>query len=100
SRIAGSGFAFRIRFTGSRPARSGQVPLTAGGGSTMADDTIDLATNYLLLEPDGEAVLLPGGGDFWRQLMSGDVTDSGIRRLMGSQKGRLLSALSMGADWT
>ena len=66
----------------------------------MADDTIDLATNYLLLEPDGAAVLLPGGGDFWSQLMSGDVADPGIRRLIGSEKGRLLSALSMGADWT
>lgn len=66
----------------------------------MADDTIDLLKNYLLLEPDGTAVLLPGGGDFWRQLMSGEATDSGIRRLMGSAKGRLLSALSMGADWT
>src|ERR1700685_731340 len=71
-----------------------------GGGSTMADDTIDLWKNYLLLEPDGTAVLLPGGGDFWSQLMSGDATDSGIRRLMGSEKGRLLSTLSMGADWT
>ena len=38
----------------------------------MADDTIDLLKNYLLLEPDGAAVLLPGGGDFWSQLMSGD----------------------------
>ena len=66
----------------------------------MADDTIDLLKNYLLLEPDGMAILLPGGGDFWRQLMSGDATDPGIRRLMGSEKGRLLSALSMGADWT
>ncbi len=64
------------------------------------DDTIDLLKNYLLLEPDGSAILLPGGGDFWRQLMSGDATDPGIRRLMGSEKGRLLSALSMGADWT
>ena len=66
----------------------------------MADDTIDLLKNYLLLEPDGTAVLLPGGGDFWSQFMSGDATDAGIRRLMGSEKGRLLSALSMGADWT
>jgi mannose-6-phosphate isomerase-like protein (cupin superfamily) len=66
----------------------------------MADDTIDLLKNYLLLEPDGAAVLLPGGVDFWSQLMSGDATDSGIRRLMGSEKGRLLSTLSMGADWT
>jgi len=66
----------------------------------MADDTIDLTKNYLLLEPDGAAVLLPGGGDFWSQLMSGNAIDSGIRRLMSSQKGRLLAALSMGADWT
>ena len=66
----------------------------------MADDTVDLLKNYLLLEPDGTAVLLPGGGDFWRQLMSGEATDSGIRQLMGSEKGRLLSVLPMGADWT
>jgi mannose-6-phosphate isomerase-like protein (cupin superfamily) len=32
--------------------------------------------------------------------MSGDPIDSGIRRLIGSEKGRLLSALSMDADWT
>ena len=37
----------------------------------MSGDTIDLMKNYLLLEPDGAAVLLPGGGDFWSQLMSG-----------------------------
>ena len=66
----------------------------------MTDDTIDLLENYLLLEPDGTAVLLPGGGDFWNQLMSGNAADPGIRQLMGSEKGRLLSALSMGADWT
>jgi mannose-6-phosphate isomerase-like protein (cupin superfamily) len=66
----------------------------------MADDTIDLSNNYLLLESDGAAVLLPGGADFWSQLMSGDATDAGIRQLMASEKGRLLSALSMGADWT
>lgn len=66
----------------------------------MADDTIDLLQNYLLLERDGEAVLLPGGGDFWSQLMSGDPADPGIRRLLGSEHGRLLSGLSMGADWT
>jgi mannose-6-phosphate isomerase-like protein (cupin superfamily) len=66
----------------------------------MAEDTIDLLKNYLLLEPDGTSVLLPGGGDFWSQLMSGNPIDSGIRRLIGSEKGRLLSALSMGADWT
>jgi len=66
----------------------------------MAGDTIDLLKNYLLLEPDGAAILLPGGGEFWMQLMSGNATDSGIRRLMSSEKGRLLSALSMAADWT
>jgi len=66
----------------------------------MADDTIDLMKNYLLLEPDATAVLLPGGGDFWSQLMSGDAADPGIRRLMVSEKGRLLSVLSMAADWT
>jgi mannose-6-phosphate isomerase-like protein (cupin superfamily) len=66
----------------------------------MADGTIDLSQNYLLLEPDGSAVLLPGGGDFWSQLMSGNATDPGIRQLMGSEHGRLLSALSMSADWT
>ena len=66
----------------------------------MADDTIDLLKNYLLLEPDGTAVPLPGGGEFWSQLMSGNATDPGIRRLMGSEKGRLLSALPMVADWT
>jgi mannose-6-phosphate isomerase-like protein (cupin superfamily) len=66
----------------------------------MTDDTIDLLKNYLLLDPDGTAVLLPGGGDFWGQLMSGDATDSGIQRLIGSEKGRLVSAVSMGADWT
>ena len=66
----------------------------------MADDTIDLMKNYLLLEPDATAVLLPGGGDFWSQLMSGDAADPGIRRLMVSEKGRLLSVLYMAADWT
>ncbi|HEY7929867.1 MAG TPA: cupin domain-containing protein [Steroidobacteraceae bacterium] len=66
----------------------------------MSGDTIDLMKNYLLLEPDGAAVLLPGGGDFWSQLMSGHPADAGIRRLMGSEQGRLLSALPMQADWT
>ena len=66
----------------------------------MANDTIDPLKSYLLLEPDGTAVLLPGGGDFWSQLMSGAATDSGVRRLMGSENGRLLSVSSMGADWT
>lgn len=66
----------------------------------MADDTIDLLKNYLLLEPDGTAATLPGGGEFWSQLMSGNATDPGIRRLMGSANGRLLSAMPMRADWT
>jgi len=66
----------------------------------MPDDTIDLLKNYLLLEPDGAAVLLPGGQEFWGQLMSGNASDAGIRRLMASEKGRLLSTLSMGADWS
>ena len=66
----------------------------------MSEDTIDLSKNYLLLEPDATVVLLPGGGDFWSQLMSGDATNSGVRRLMSSEKGRLLSALTIDADWT
>ena len=66
----------------------------------MLEDTIDLSENYLLLEPGGAAVLLPGGMDFWSQLMSGNPTDPGIRRLMESEQGRLLSASSMDADWT
>ena len=66
----------------------------------MADDTIDLFKNYMLLEPDGDAVVLPGGGEFWGQLMSGNATDAGIRRLMKSANGRLLSALTMSTDWT
>lgn len=65
----------------------------------MADDTVDLFKNYLLMEPNGAAVLLPGGGEFWSQLMSGNATDPGIRQLMDSEKGRLLSALSMVTDW-
>jgi hypothetical protein len=59
----------------------------------MADDAIDPVNNYLLLEPDGAALPLPGGRDFWSQLMSGNATDAGIRRLLGSEKGRLLSAM-------
>jgi mannose-6-phosphate isomerase-like protein (cupin superfamily) len=66
----------------------------------MGESTIDLFKNYLLLEPEGDAVLLPGGGEFWSQLMSGAATDPGIRQLLGSPHGRLLSALPMGADWT
>jgi mannose-6-phosphate isomerase-like protein (cupin superfamily) len=66
----------------------------------VADDTIDLFKNYLLLEPNGAAVRLPGGGEFWSQLMSGHAADPGIRQLMASEKGRLLSVLSMAADWT
>ena len=65
----------------------------------MAEDTFDLLKNYFLLEPDGAAIVLPGGMDFWSQLMSGDPSDPGIRRLMGSEHGRLLSVLTMNADW-
>ena len=66
----------------------------------MTNDTIDLLKNYLLLESDGAAIPLPGGGEFWGQLMSGNATDPGIRRLIASAHGRLLSALTMNADWT
>jgi mannose-6-phosphate isomerase-like protein (cupin superfamily) len=66
----------------------------------MADDTIDLLKNYFLLDSDGTATRLPGGGDFWSQLMSGNATDPGIRRLMSSEKGRLLAVLPVAADWT
>ena len=66
----------------------------------MAEDTFDLLRNYFLLEPDGAAIVLPGGMDFWSQLMSGDASDPGIRRLMGSEHGRLLTVLNMNADWT
>ena len=55
----------------------------------MTEDTINLLKNYMLLEPDGASVLLPGGGEFWGQLMSGNPVDPGIRQLMGSDKGRL-----------
>jgi mannose-6-phosphate isomerase-like protein (cupin superfamily) len=66
----------------------------------MSENTIDLLKNYLLLDADGTAIRLPGGMDFWSQLMSGNPTDSGIRRLMESGQGRLLSVLNMAADWT
>jgi len=66
----------------------------------MAEDTIDLLRNYFLLEPDGASIVLPGGKDFWSQLMSGDASDPGIRRLIGSEHGRLLTVLMMNADWT
>ncbi|HEY4340791.1 MAG TPA: cupin domain-containing protein [Steroidobacteraceae bacterium] len=66
----------------------------------MPDDTTDLLQNYLFLDPDGTTAPLPGGGEFWRQLMSGNASDPGIKRLMGSEKGRLLSVLNTGADWT
>ncbi len=65
----------------------------------MAEETINPMNGYLLLESDGAAVALPGGGEFWSQLMSGNATDPGIRRLMASAQGRLLSAMSMDADW-
>ncbi len=66
----------------------------------MADDTIDLLQNYLLLDPDGTTALLPGGGEFWSQLMSGKPSDPGIRRLLGSPTGRLLSTVPLRATWT
>jgi mannose-6-phosphate isomerase-like protein (cupin superfamily) len=66
----------------------------------MSDDTINPFDNYLLLDPDGTACVLPGGRGFWSQVMSGNATDPGIRRLLGSDKGRLLSVMSMSADWT
>jgi mannose-6-phosphate isomerase-like protein (cupin superfamily) len=66
----------------------------------MSDETINPFEKYLLLEPDGTVCFLPGGGGFWNQVMSGNATDPGIRRLLGSDKGRLLSVLSMSADWT
>src|ERR1700727_2625065 len=84
----------------SRHLRNLHHKLAPEATSTMTDDTTDLLNNYLLLDTDGTAVLLPGGGDFWNQLMSGAATDPGIRRLMGSEKGRLLAALPMSADWT
>jgi mannose-6-phosphate isomerase-like protein (cupin superfamily) len=65
----------------------------------MADDTFDPAVNYLLLEPEGTAVRLPGGAPFWSQVMSGQASDPGIRQLLGSEHGRLLSMLPMTADW-
>lgn len=66
----------------------------------MADDTIDLLKNYLLLDSDGTSALLPGGGEFWSQLMSGKPSDPGIRRLMGNKHARLLAVLPLRADWT
>lgn len=66
----------------------------------MANETIDLSKNNLLIEPEGGSVVLPGGGDFWAQLMSGNPTDDGIRRLLNSDHGRLLTVLNMNADWT
>jgi mannose-6-phosphate isomerase-like protein (cupin superfamily) len=65
----------------------------------MAENTFDLLKNYFLLEPDGAATVLPGGMDFWSQLMSGDASDPGIRKLMHSENGRLLTVLTMNADW-
>jgi mannose-6-phosphate isomerase-like protein (cupin superfamily) len=66
----------------------------------MANDSVDLLQNYLLLEPDGTTALLPGGRGFWNQLMSGSPTDAGIQQLMNSPNGRLLSTMAMNADWT
>lgn len=66
----------------------------------MSEHTIDPLQTYLLLEPEGDSVVLPGGGPFWQQLMSGNPTDPGIRRLVDSEHGRLLSAFAMNSDWT
>ena len=63
-------------------------------------ETIDPVQNYLLLETDGTAVTLPGGAAFWQQLMSGKPTDTGIKRLLAAQHGRLLTVLTMDKDWT
>jgi mannose-6-phosphate isomerase-like protein (cupin superfamily) len=71
--------------------------LPAGG--TMTEDTIDLTKNYILLDTDATTVRLPGGADFWSQLMSGNATDAGVRRLLASERGRLLSVVPLGADW-
>ncbi|MCC6203314.1 MAG: cupin domain-containing protein [Gammaproteobacteria bacterium] len=65
----------------------------------MSEDTIDLAQNYLLLQPEGSANLLPGGRDFWTQLMSGHPPNPDIQMLLASEHGRLLSVLIMEADW-
>lgn len=67
----------------------------------MSEDvTIDLSQNYMMLEPDGASAVLPGGRLFWEQLMSGNPSDPGIRRLIESEHARLLTVLSMDADWT
>lgn len=66
----------------------------------MAGDTLDPLDEYLLLEPDGATVPLPGGVDFWKQLMSGNPADPGIGKLMESEHARLLTALRMDTDWT
>ena len=65
----------------------------------MPDGTIDPMENYLLLEANGDAVELPGGAEFWQQLMSGKPEDEGIQRLMTSEHGRLLSVIERDADW-
>ncbi len=63
-------------------------------------ETLNPVNNYLLLETDGTAVRLPGGEAFWKQLMSGNPTDTGVQRLMNANHGRLLSALPMDTTWT
>ena len=66
----------------------------------MPDGTIDPMENYLLLEANGSAIELPGGPEFWQQLiMSGKPEDEGIKRLMTSEHGRLLSVIERDADW-
>jgi mannose-6-phosphate isomerase-like protein (cupin superfamily) len=62
-------------------------------------DSFDPAENYLLLEPDGSVVRLPGGEDFWNQLMSGNPRHAGIKQLLNSRTGRLLSVFHGDADW-
>lgn len=62
-------------------------------------DTFDPAEDYLLLEPDGSVVRLPGGADFWNQLMSGKPEHAGIRQLLDSPTGRLLSVFQCDTDW-
>ena len=66
----------------------------------MPEDTMDPTEYYLLLETDGKAVTLPGGEKFWRQLMSGKPEDAGVKRLLASDHGRLLTVMPMSDDWT
>ena len=76
------------------------VVVNPAWGLIVAENTFDLLQNYFFLEPDGSATVLPGGIDFWSQAMSGKPSDPGIRKLMDSEYGRLLTVLTMNADWT